>query len=354
MNILNEDCLSLLPPDLIKKAGSMSKAYQYLYCIENLMRLYIDEHPARNAASIPIGCKKIIDGRKKEESKHTWTSFRVASDLYYLDFKDLLGFLINNWPLFEADFPSQTWIAGKLEDLARCRNLIAHNSYLTKEEQDLIMVQFNQITRQIAHNKLKLPDKRLDIPQPESFFVEGFKRSVLWTNQQASDGAEFRLEYPASLEVAPLMLQAFFSQTSIAFKIIYENAQIYLPVYFEIGRRQDIPEERWFKDHVLFQVGQYDIDQDGIDELFVCINNEEESQEAGLEIKVFKYYPPAFRQHAFRPENWQLIGDFSFQSIVGRQKAFIKDASIKVPRNFRGFYRQWTFVEGKFRETGDW
>ncbi|MBN8856575.1 MAG: hypothetical protein BGO55_24005 [Sphingobacteriales bacterium 50-39] len=355
MEILSEDCLSLLPADLVKKAGNMSKAYQYLYCLENLVRMYIDEHPSRQFIRIPSSCQKMANGRKDDESKHKWSSLRGNSDLYYLDFKDLSGILTYNWEHFSSDFPTQSWIAAKLEDMARCRNLIAHNSYLLKDEQDLIRVHFNLITRQLGLNKLRIADKETRVVSPEKGFVDGLKRFTIWTHQQASKGADFSLEYPASLDVAPVLLQAFYNQTSIAFYIVFENARVPIFPNFETGRRKDIAEERWLKDNVLFQVGQYDIDQDGIDEIFICLQDYQEKViGGGIEIKVFKYYPPAFRHHAFRAQNWELVGDFPFDSIGGEPKAYIHDTSIKVPRNLRGFFYQWTYSEGQFRNTGFW
>jgi hypothetical protein len=355
MNLLNEDSLSLLPEDLVRKAGSMSKAYQYLYCLENLMRLYIDEHPARQLIQIPSSCQKNADIRKDEELRHKWASVRTNSVLYYLDFKDLCGILSLNWTHFEQDFPSQTWITGKLEDMTRCRNLIAHNSYLHKEEQDLIAVHFNLITRQLGWNRLQSANIVTNTMPLEKGFVDGLNRFTVWTHKHASKGAEFNLEYPASLEVAPILLRTFFEQTSIKFEICFDNARIRLYPNFKTGRRLDIEEEFWFKDNVLFQIGQYDIDGDGIEELFICVQDyQERVPGGGLEIKVFKYYPPMFREHSFRSQNWELIGDFPFDSIGGEPKAYLKDASIKVPRNLRGFYFQWTYAEGQFRNTGYW
>ena len=38
MQLPIENSLNLLPNDLIKKAQDMSQAYQYMYCLENLLR----------------------------------------------------------------------------------------------------------------------------------------------------------------------------------------------------------------------------------------------------------------------------------------------------------------------------
>jgi hypothetical protein len=67
-----------------------------------------------------------------------------------LDFDDLADLIRNNWALFEDDFPTQEWITSKISELAKCRNLVAHNSYLGKDERDLIRVIFIQILKQLS------------------------------------------------------------------------------------------------------------------------------------------------------------------------------------------------------------
>ena len=165
---------------------------------------------------------------------------------------------------------------------------------------------------------------------------------------------QFPLEYPGDVEVTPLMLKIFFLQVELKFQVVFENAKVALFPNFKVGRRKDIPEERQLKPNVLIQVGQYDIDHDGIGELFICVQDFQQNVGgASLEVKVFKYYPPAYRQHTFRACNWELIGDFIFEHISGEPKAFVADSSIKVPRNLRGYFYRWTFSEGKFRNTSE-
>lgn len=59
-------------------------------------------------------------------------SVRGDNDLFYLDFKDL-GILINsNWSIFGEYFNTQDLILPKINEMAECRNLIVHNSYIGK------------------------------------------------------------------------------------------------------------------------------------------------------------------------------------------------------------------------------
>jgi hypothetical protein len=93
--------------------------------------------------------KKGIEVRKVAEAKNNWISIRGESDLFYLDFSDIGDLITNNWEIFKAYFPDQAWISSKINELGRCRNLVAHNSNLGSHEKDVIRVDFNSIIRQL-------------------------------------------------------------------------------------------------------------------------------------------------------------------------------------------------------------
>ena len=63
--------------------------------------------------------------------------------------------------------------------------------------------------------------------------------------------------------------------------------------------------------------------------------------------------PPAYKEYSNRLENWELIGDFFVDTVLGRSRVIIKDKSITVNRNLRGFYYEWTYVKGSFIHTGN-
>lgn len=348
MNILQEDTLSILQPDLVEKAKVMSKAYEYLYCIENVLRDFLDQHPQRNNFKIPSGVVKAISERKNDESKNKWLSLRGNSDFYYIDFKDLGSIIGNNWELVKDHFPSQYWITAKIEDLARCRNLIAHNSFIDSHELNLIKANFNAIVRQL--HRSPVADHKEVTEQENKMFVKGLKHSVLFTVKEVEDGIEYPLHYPAEMEVAPYMLRVFFNQVGLDFRVCYENAQVDVTPEFKLGQADD-----WggFKDHVRFQFGLYDIDEDGLDELFICIQDNDEGAENGVQVVVYKYYPPALKSHAWRRENWEQIESMEVQMVLGEPIAYVEKNSIMIPRNLRGFYYERTYVKGQFITTGN-
>ena len=66
------------------------------------------------------------------------------------DFKDLGNLIDSNWELFKNYFPNRDFIIPKLNEMADCRNLIAHNSYIGDTERNLIKTYYNVILKQIS------------------------------------------------------------------------------------------------------------------------------------------------------------------------------------------------------------
>lgn len=153
-----------LPDDIRAKGKEMAEVYVYLYCVENSLRLFIDkacseafgsDYPSK--ITIPSSVKKSIQVRKELENKNQWISVRGSSDLFYLDFKELANLIIANWETFKVYFPDQHWLNVKIEELGNCRNLIAHNSYVSDMEREVIRLNYNQIVKQIRFVESKKP-----------------------------------------------------------------------------------------------------------------------------------------------------------------------------------------------------
>lgn len=147
----------LLPADIKDKGKEMSEVYIYLYCVENSLRLFVDKIFLEKVGSdywanivIPSSVKKSIQVRKDSESKNQWIGIRGGSNLFYLDFKEISNIIIANWELFKEYFPDQHWLNVKIDELGNCRNLIAHNSYVSSLERDVIRLNYNQILKQIS------------------------------------------------------------------------------------------------------------------------------------------------------------------------------------------------------------
>lgn len=155
----NMQKLISLPADLADRGKEMAEVYLFLYYAENVLRLFIeqiacDAHGPQffTHLTVPKSSKDGITARKRNEQKNKWLRIRGDSDLYYLDFKDLGDIILNNWPLFSKYFPDQAWIKTKIEEMANCRNLVAHNSYVGEHEREVIRLNFRGIIRQLEQH----------------------------------------------------------------------------------------------------------------------------------------------------------------------------------------------------------
>ena len=147
----------ILPEDIVNKGEEMAEVYLYLYCMENSLRLFIENTTQKMYGTdwfkklhISKSIRNNIKLRKEAERRHQWMSVRETSDLFLIDFKDLGAIISLNWDIFEAYFPDQTWINSKIDELVQCRNRIAHNSYIDESEKDLLKVYYHNILKQIG------------------------------------------------------------------------------------------------------------------------------------------------------------------------------------------------------------
>jgi len=145
-----------LPSDITEKGQQMAEVYLYLYAVENYLRLFVDKVCTKiygddyfNKLNIPKSILNSIAVRKNQEDKNQWISIRGASELFYLDFKEIGTLIQNNWDIFKPYFPDPSWITSKIDELGNCRNLVAHNSFIGDHERDVIRVNFKSILRQL-------------------------------------------------------------------------------------------------------------------------------------------------------------------------------------------------------------
>lgn len=146
----------ILPEDVKIKGYHMTEVYTYLYAVENSLRLFIEKVCTEkygeqyfSLITIPRALQNTIQSRMENAQSKKWLSIR-GSELFYLDFKDLGSLIDNNWDLFKDLFPNKEFIIPKLNEMADCRNLIAHNSYIGDTERNLMKTYYNVILKQIS------------------------------------------------------------------------------------------------------------------------------------------------------------------------------------------------------------
>ncbi|MEO5643961.1 MAG: Swt1 family HEPN domain-containing protein [Bacteroidia bacterium] len=349
-----ERIINMLPDDIRMKGEEMAESYAYMYVIENVLRLFLDKILRTKYGDNffdQIASKEAKDAyrvRKSEEQKHQWIGVRGDSPLFYIDFNEITSLIVKDWETFKVHFPDQNWIKVKLDELTKCRNLIAHNSILGAEERQLIRVYFEQIIRQI---KLKEPSSAIasfHADSEDKCFIKGLKRSKVFTAEDFERGGEYILDFPAWLEVRPWSIRYFFYQVAVALMARFPQGDLWLPYGLEIGND---PKTDQLYPSAQLQIGQYDIDGDGLDEVFFGIK--EEKHAMGMQINVFKYYPPAMPDHVIRESTWELIGNMKGELVVGSPEALVTPSTVHISRKHRGQYWEWTWVKGKFLYTGN-
>lgn len=146
----------ILPEDIKIKGYHMAEVYTYLYAVENSLRLFIEKvfmnfygEDYFSKINVTRALRDTISNRKEKAASNKWLSVR-GNELFYLDFKDLGSLIDNNWEQFKAYFPNRDFIIPKLNEMAECRNLIAHNSYIGEIERNLIKTYYNVILKQIV------------------------------------------------------------------------------------------------------------------------------------------------------------------------------------------------------------
>ncbi|MBP1932026.1 Swt1 family HEPN domain-containing protein [Ammoniphilus resinae] len=147
----------ILPQDVKEKGYYMSEIYTYLYAVENSLRLFIEDvfktkygEDYFEKVTVPSALKRTLEQRINDAESKKWLSVRGESKLFYLDFKDLGTLISNNWDVFKDAFPSQEFILSKINEMADCRNLIAHNSLVNETERNVIKTYYNVILKQIS------------------------------------------------------------------------------------------------------------------------------------------------------------------------------------------------------------
>jgi hypothetical protein len=147
--------LNLLPVDILNKGREMADVYLYLYCIENSLRIFIDEIKSKHQITIPKKVQETIEKLKKSEAQSKYLPLRGDNDLFYCDFIELGKIIVFNWIVFGEYFPKQNehWLNVMVDELYKIRCLVAHNSYVSEHEINALKVYYKNITLQLNFEK---------------------------------------------------------------------------------------------------------------------------------------------------------------------------------------------------------
>ncbi len=151
--------------NISKFAGEMSKAYESMYKIENLLRLliknvekskgvdflkednYSDADDKNTIRQINTGIARL----KEDERNEGIVSIRGNHYLYYTNFNAIKNIIDLNYDTYFCDFfVKREHVVEMLEKLYAYRNNIAHNSYLNEEERNHIEIALNFFSKQLS------------------------------------------------------------------------------------------------------------------------------------------------------------------------------------------------------------
>lgn len=178
-------------------------------------------------------------------------------------------------------------------------------------------------------------------------FLIGGENTVCMSYQEANNGRVIKLLAPKSGAIYPKELQIRGGQTNLEISAIFSSGARLLTQKFDVGYDADGFE----KESNSYCISQFDFDRDGVHELLLAVVDQGMD---GTSVNVFRYSSPYLEKDATRPENWQLVGKLSADNIMGNVVIHIKDSSINVPRNHRGFYYEMSWLKDRFVDTSDY
>jgi hypothetical protein len=141
------------------EAERMARVYPLLYAFENSMREFIDGHLTTSYGEkwsddpkiVNEEMRKIVKRNSGAEARHRYHSARNARFIYYTDIGHLPLIVQseNGWKVFKKFFPSDRWLAGRVEPIETSRNVVAHMNPVKKRDIDRIRLNFEDWLDQI-------------------------------------------------------------------------------------------------------------------------------------------------------------------------------------------------------------
>jgi hypothetical protein len=167
--------------------------------------------------------------------------------------------------------------------------------------------------------------------------------------EEFSNGVSLKLKRQKSRNY-PTYVKIFFEQTDLRFIAYFKNGEkVDIRPKIEIGY-DDGDQLRFPKQSNQYALVQFDIDNDGVDEILLCVIDADKFQKT-MQVCVLKFHSPYFYPDVAREGNWHVFQDVIAYG-VHQDKIFLDSGSITIKRDFRDFVYKWNFVDGSLLYTG--
>lgn len=151
-----EDSPGLSETD-VEQAKSMAQLYVVLNCFENSARSLVESTLSRELGdawwdeAANTGMKRKVESRKEKEQRDRWITPRGNSELYYLDFGELLTLIRKYESAFARSVGNIEFVQLRFSEMERLRNIVAHNGYLDPEGDEFktAILHFREWCRQV-------------------------------------------------------------------------------------------------------------------------------------------------------------------------------------------------------------
>ena len=120
-------------------ARRMGRVYELLYCFENSVRELV-ESTLREVLGpeswwqigVPDSIRKKADSRRRDDERARWHGPRGTSPLNFVDFSELGGIILEQWPNFEDLLGDKEWVDNYFNEMNRSRRAIGHTGELSQ------------------------------------------------------------------------------------------------------------------------------------------------------------------------------------------------------------------------------
>lgn len=173
----------------------------------------------------------------------------------------------------------------------------------------------------------------------DSCFIENLSRFTRYSEEgdEGNEGAVYHYDCGRKLDVL-----LFMNQNRMDARLVDENKRkkVLALDFGEIGLDKSDPEIRLPYMDNEYVIGQYDFDGDKVDELIIAVKSDHET-DCGVCLNIWRI--DDMKQWILSAPG--ILGDPTCEFVLNK---------IKVPRNLRGFYYEWTFQNGTFEDTGNY